>query len=144
VSKSVLIVDDEKATAWALAECLREEGFSIATAHSAAEAEAAHAAHPADLVITDLRLPDRNGFELLERLGAAGRAPLAIVVSAWGGPEIDTRLRQSGALAYLPKPFDVERLKALVACAFAPAGPPARPAVAGRAPASDTTWRGER
>jgi DNA-binding response OmpR family regulator len=119
VPKSVLIVDDEKATAFALAESLREEGFQTAIAHSAAEAEAVHARYPADLVITDLRLPDLNGFELLARLGAGGRAPLAIVISAWGGPEIDSSLRQSGALAYVRKPFDVERIKDLVARALA-------------------------
>jgi RNA polymerase sigma factor for flagellar operon FliA len=121
VPKSVLIVDDEKATAFALAESLREEGFHTATAHSAAEAEAAHAARPADLVITDLRLPDLNGFELLCRLGAGGGGPLAIVISAWGGPEIDSSLRESGAIAYVRKPFDVERIKDLVARALAPA-----------------------
>jgi DNA-binding NtrC family response regulator len=120
VQRSVLIVDDEKATAWALAESLREEGFVTRTAHSAAEAEAAHRASPADLVITDLRLPDENGFALLARLGAAGGRPRAIVVSAWGGPEIEASVSRSGALAYVQKPFDVEKLKALVAVAFAP------------------------
>lgn len=120
VNRSVLIVDDEKATAWALAESLREEGFDIRTAHSAAEAEAAYRARPADLVITDLRLPDENGFELLARLGARGQRPHAIVVSAWGGPEIAASVSRSGALAYVQKPFDVERLKQLVAGAFAP------------------------
>jgi two-component system response regulator AtoC len=120
VTKSVLIVDDEQATAWALAEGLGEDGFAVRTAHSAAEAEAAFAAQPADLVITDLRLPDRNGFELLRRLGVNGLRPLAIVVSAWGGPEIEQSVRESGALAYVQKPFDVERLKELVAGALAP------------------------
>jgi len=120
VTRSVLIVDDEKATAWALAESLREEGFEIRTAHSAAEAAAAHAARPADLVITDIRLPDENGFALLARLGTGTRRPRAIVVSAWGGPEIAASVRRSGALAYVQKPFDVDRVKQLVAGAFAP------------------------
>ncbi len=114
VAQSVLIVDDEEATAWALAEGLREEGFEIRTAHTAAAAEAEHARRPADLVITDLRLPDLNGFELLARLGAAGYAPRAIVVSAWGGPDIEASVSRSGAFAYVQKPFDVEQLKQLV------------------------------
>ncbi len=119
VTRSVLIVDDEKATAWALAESLREEGFAIRTAHSAAEAVAAHAAEPADLVITDIRLPDEDGFALLARLGSGAEPPRAIVFSAWGGPEIAASVRRSGALAYVQKPFDVDRVKALVAEAFA-------------------------
>jgi DNA-binding NtrC family response regulator len=119
VSKSVLIVDDEEATAWALAESLREEGFLARTAHSAAQAETAYASQPADLVITDIRLPDLNGFELLGRLEGVGRGPMAIVISAYGGPEIDAMVRRVGALAYVRKPFDVERIKQLVASAFA-------------------------
>lgn len=119
MSKSVLIVDDEEATAWALAESLREEGFVTATAHTAAQAEAAHASHPADLVITDLRLPDLSGFELLDRLRAGDRAPLAIVISVWDGPEIEANLRRSGAVAYVRKPFDVEKMKQLVEGALA-------------------------
>jgi DNA-binding NtrC family response regulator len=119
VSKSVLIVDDEEATAWALAESLREDGFVTATAHTAAQAEAAHASHPADLVITDLRLPDRNGFELLSRLQAGDRVPLAIVISAGDSPDIEPNLRRCGALAYVRKPFDVAWIKQLVEWALA-------------------------
>lgn len=125
MSRSVLIVDDEEATAWALAESLREEGFITSTAASAAEACAAHASEPADLVIADLRLPDGDGLELLERLRAGGRRPLAIVISAWGGPEISERLRRSGALACVRKPFDVEQVKYLVARALAGESAPA-------------------
>jgi DNA-binding NtrC family response regulator len=118
-NRSVLIVDDERATAWALAECLSEEGLTIRTAHTAAEAVLAHAAAPADLVITDIRLPDENGFALLERLASGAERPRAIVVSAWGGPEIAARVSRSGALAYVQKPFDVDRMKQLVLGAFA-------------------------
>lgn len=119
MSKSVLIVDDEEATAWALAESLREEGFLARTAHSAAEAAAVLASEPVDLVITDVRLPDQTGFVLLTQLKAtAARTPKAIVISAYGGPEIDEQVRQVGALAYVRKPFDVEKIKQLVAGAF--------------------------
>lgn len=119
MSKSVLIVDDEEATAWALAESLREEGFLARTAHTAAEAEAAFGSEAVDLVITDVRLPDRSGFELLMRLKATdARLPKAIVISAYGGPEIDALVRQVGALAYVRKPFDVEKIKQLVAGAL--------------------------
>jgi DNA-binding NtrC family response regulator len=119
VSKTVLIVDDEEATAWALAESLRDEGFSTATAASAAQAVAAHTARPADLIITDLRLPDLDGFALLERLARSDRAPLAIVISAWDGPEIRERFVKSGALACVRKPFNVDEVKDLVARSFA-------------------------
>ena len=57
----ILIVEDENATAWALAESLREEGYETRHAASAEDALAALRAHATDLVITDLRLPGMNG-----------------------------------------------------------------------------------
>jgi len=114
VSKRVLIVDDEEATAWALAECLREEGCEAAIAHSSSEAAALCGGVRFDLVITDIRLPDRSGLELLGELAQSPPAPPAIVISADGGPEIESAVGRLGALAYFQKPFDLELLRHLV------------------------------
>ena len=126
MTKTVLIVDDDEATAWALAETLREEGILARVVHSAGAALREHAAQPADLVITDVRLPDRSGFELVAELDATERAPLTIMISAWGGEEIHRSVARAGALAYLSKPFDLERLKQLVVGALAAPVPPGR------------------
>jgi DNA-binding NtrC family response regulator len=126
VTKTVLIVDDDEATAWALAATLREEGFLTRVVHSAQAALFEQAAHPADLVITDVRLPDRSGFELIAELEVSEPAPLIIVISAWGGEEIHRSVARAGALAYLSKPFDLDRLKQLVVGALAAPVPPGR------------------
>jgi len=126
VTKTVLIVDDDEATAQALAETLREEGIQTRVVHSAGAALREQAAQAADLVITDVRLPDRSGFELVAELDAREDAPLIIMISAWGGEEIRRSVARAGALAYLSKPFDLERLRQLVVGALAAPVPPGR------------------
>ena len=74
----ILIVEDESATAWALAESLREEGYETRHAASAEDALASLRAHATDLVITDLRLPGMSGAQLARRLRSGKRRlPLA-------------------------------------------------------------------
>jgi DNA-binding NtrC family response regulator len=119
VTKWVLIVDDERATAWALAESLRDEGLATEIAHSSGEAEQKCRQRRFDLVITDIRLPDRSGLELLGDLAATPPPPPAIVVSAFGGPEIETAVDRLGAKAYFQKPFDVDMLKSAVTTVLA-------------------------
>ncbi|MGD8394750.1 MAG: response regulator [Candidatus Eiseniibacteriota bacterium] len=120
----VLIVDDEKATAWALAESLREDGYETAIAHSCGEASARLGERSFDLVITDIRLPDRSGLELLEELAASPTAPPAIVVSAFGGGDVETVIGRLGAHAFFQKPFDVDAVKQVVAVLLAVPVPP--------------------
>jgi DNA-binding NtrC family response regulator len=124
VSKWVLIVDDEKATAWALAESLREDGLETEIAHSSDEASARYGARPFDLVITDIRLPDRSGLELLAELAASPPAPPAIVISAFGGSDVETAVGRLGARAFFQKPFDVDAVKQTVAALLAAPVPP--------------------
>jgi DNA-binding NtrC family response regulator len=125
VSKWVLIVDDEKATAWALAESLRDDGLETEIAHSSNEAIDRCRERRFDLVITDIRLPDRSGLELLGDLAAQPPMPPAIVISAFGGPEIESAVVRVGASAYFQKPFDVDSLRSTVTSMLA-APPSAR------------------
>ncbi len=119
MSKWILIVDDEEATAWALAEGLREAGLETEIAHSTGEAVSKCHQRDYDLVITDVRLPDRSGLDFLGDLVASPPAPPAIVMSAFGGPEVEAAVERLGALAYFQKPFDVELLKRTVTTALA-------------------------
>ena len=64
----ILIVEDDAATAWALEEGLSDEGYEIVAVDSAEKALAALKRRPADLVITDLRLPRMDGATLVRRL----------------------------------------------------------------------------
>jgi len=106
----VLLVEDQEKIAEPLAAGLLREGFEVTWVASAAAALAA-AEH--DLVLLDLRLPDRDGFEVCRELRARSSVPI-IVISA-RGEEIDRVVGlELGADDYLVKPFGFRELLARI------------------------------
>jgi two-component system response regulator (stage 0 sporulation protein F) len=107
----ILIVEDENATAWALAESLQEDGHETTTVSSAEDALEVLRGRGADLVITDLRLPGMSGSQLARRLRGARRAVPVIVVTAFGSSEVLEELAGFGVRAVFPKPFRVDQVR---------------------------------
>jgi CheY-like chemotaxis protein len=107
--KKILLVDDEPAVLFALSEALadRRRGLQVVTAKDGREAMAALEAQTIHLVVTDLRMPDVDGFELLAHLRRNHPSLPVILMTAMGTAE--TAL--NGALECLAKPFDVALLK---------------------------------
>ena len=107
---AVCIVDDDASLRRALQLLLRSAGFTVG-AFASAEAFllAAHAMTPRCLVL-DIQLGSLNGFELHERLTAAGRAIPTIFITAHDDAPTRERARLTGAIGYLRKPFDDEAL----------------------------------
>ena len=112
MAKRVLIVDDEAATAWALSESLREDGLEPTIAHSAGEARQLLREEFFDLLISDVRLPDQSGLELLRE--REGSRPPAILVTAFDGEEVAAAVRDLEAVACYRKPFDLDSLRETV------------------------------
>lgn len=113
--KKVLIVDDEPAVLFALSEALadRRRGIKVATATNGHEAVSILESEKVDLVVTDLRMPEMDGFELLAWLRRSF-PHLPVVVMTGYHAEHAARL-DDGALEVLEKPFDVGDLKRRVA-----------------------------
>lgn len=113
--KKVLIVDDEPAVLFALSEALadRRRGTKVATATNGHEAVAILESEKVDLVVTDLRMPEMDGFELLAWLRRSF-PHLPVVVMTGFHAETASRL-DDGALEVLEKPFDLADLKHKVA-----------------------------
>ena len=107
----ILIVEDEPATSWALAEGLSDDGFSIDTFGNAEEAWAWLQQGRSDLVITDLRLPGMSGLELARKLRRGRHAQPVIVVTAYGTAETVRELRDAGVAECFTKPFPIDRLR---------------------------------
>ncbi|HEY5660053.1 MAG TPA: response regulator transcription factor [Gaiellaceae bacterium] len=106
----VLIVEDEDAIAEPLAEGLRREGFDVARAATGAEALAAT---PADVVLLDLRLPDRDGFDICRELRSRSAVPIIVVTAR--GEEADRVVGlELGADDYVVKPFGLRELIARI------------------------------
>jgi CheY-like chemotaxis protein/predicted regulator of Ras-like GTPase activity (Roadblock/LC7/MglB family) len=110
--KSVLLVDDEKNFLLSLAEMLKdsEDEFSIKTAENGREAAAVIDAGNIDLVVTDLNMPEMDGFELMAHISQVNSEMPVIAMTAYGTPEMESRLRNMGAFQYIEKPIDFDSL----------------------------------
>jgi DNA-binding response OmpR family regulator len=111
--KKILLVDDEPAVLFALSEALvdRRRGIQVVTATDGREAMAVLEAQPIHLVVTDLRMPDVDGFELLAHLRRNYPSLPVILMTALGTAEMTSRLAAAGAFECLSKPFDIAVLK---------------------------------
>jgi two-component system response regulator PilR (NtrC family) len=117
--KRILIVDDEQSMRELLAILLKKEGFDVATAASRAEAAATLSSRAVDMVLTDVRLPDGDGLEILRHVKAASPETVVIVMTAYGTTETAVAARKLGAEAYVLKPFDVDEVRIVIRDALA-------------------------
>ncbi len=117
--RRVLVVDDEANMRRVLEIMLSRRGFRTEAAVDGRDALERMAEQPADLVITDLRMPEVNGIELLRQLRAAGNDVPVIVITAHGTLETAVEAMRLGACDYLLRPFDVEALDLAIQRVFA-------------------------
>jgi len=111
----VLVVDDEASMRQFLAICLRREGHEVATAESAAAALQLLASAPADIVVTDLRMPGPlDGLGLLREVKARSLATEVILVTAFATADTALAAMKQGAYDYLIKPFKVDEINAVI------------------------------
>jgi CheY-like chemotaxis protein len=116
-TKTVLVVDDEPSVLFALSEGLsdRRRGVRVVTAANGIEAVAVLEAEPVDIVLTDLRMPDMDGFELLTFLRRNHPSVPVILMTALGSAETSARLGTAGSFECLAKPFHLPDLKRKIA-----------------------------
>jgi DNA-binding NtrC family response regulator len=114
MQKSILIVEDERPTAWALAQSLSEDGYFVQSVETAEDALNALDEDPADLVITDLRLPGMSGLDLVRRLGRRHRPIPAIVITAHGDPSLHASIAAERVRGLFVKPFHIDDVKRCV------------------------------
>ena len=122
--RRVLIVDDEQHMRVALFEALTRNGHEVAVAENGRMALDMVARERLDLVITDIRMPEMEGIELLRRVKAL--QPELPVVIMTGFATVDTAVEamKQGAFDYILKPFPVEVIEETVARVFAQAARP--------------------
>jgi two-component system response regulator PilR (NtrC family) len=132
---SLLVVDDEPDLRTLYELTLLREGYDVESAASVDDAWQRLSSRTYSAVITDMRLPDGSGLELLRRLDVAKRREKAIVITAYGSAEGAVEALKAGAFDYLTKPVDLRQFRSVVASALgrAPATAPGRDA----APAAD-------
>jgi len=118
----VLIADDDSAIRTVLNQALGRAGYDVRTTGTAAGLWQWVAAGEGDLVITDVVLPDESGFDLLPRIRRARPDLPVVVMSARNTILTAISAAERGAFDYLPKPFDLKDLTALVGRAMSAPG----------------------
>ena len=114
----LLVVDDEPDLRTLYELSLVREGYDVECAGSVQEAWAMLAARSYHLLITDMRLPDGTGLDLLRRLESESRGEKGIVITAYGSAENAVEALKSGAYDYLTKPVDLKQFRAVVSSAL--------------------------
>lgn len=110
----LLVVEDEHGLASGIQEALQREGYTVDVAHDGASARAAIADGLFNLVLTDVKLPDANGHDVLRFTREKSRDTMVIVMTAYGTVESAVAAMKEGAYDYLAKPLDMQRLRATV------------------------------
>jgi len=114
----VLVVDDEPDLRTLYELTLLREGHEVFSAPDLAQAREWLAQRRFDVLITDMRLPDGLGLDLLRELHAGQRTEKSIVITAYGSAENAVEALKSGAFDYLTKPVDLKQLRAAVTAAL--------------------------
>jgi FixJ family two-component response regulator len=117
-TRSVIVVDDDPRVRQSLEGLLSSAGFRIQLFGSAAEVLASGVLEHASCLITDIRMPGIDGWELLRRSAALYPDLPLIFVTAHHDETAPEQARASGAFAFFYKPFDGEELLRTVAAAF--------------------------
>jgi DNA-binding NtrC family response regulator len=112
----VLVVEDELLIRWSLGETLTAAGMTVLLAADAKSAIAGLAATPnkVDVVVLDYRLPDLDGFLLLDAIRLLAPSSQVILMTAFGTPEVLARARELGMWRVVDKPFELAEMSALV------------------------------
>ena len=107
----VLVVDDEPLILNLVKEILSQEGYQVETAGNGKEALQALQAHPFDVVLTDMMMPDMTGMELVQYLRLHHPDTLVIVFTGYANYEDAVEAVRQGAFDYLPKPVQTDTLR---------------------------------
>jgi DNA-binding NtrC family response regulator len=117
-AERILIVDDEDGMRRLLSRVLAREGYDTSAVGSGAEALRLVANERFDLVVTDIKMPEMDGLQLLAELKEYEPSLPIIVITAYGTIENAVQALRSGAYDYIAKPFENDEIKLTVAKAF--------------------------
>src|SRR5512147_1356648 len=109
---SILIIDDEAAIRESLSTLLELEGYEVESAETGELGLARLGNRPFDLVLLDFALPDRNGAEILRDIRERDAQLAVIMITAYGTVENAVQAMQAGAVNFIQKPWDNEKLLA--------------------------------
>ena len=146
---SVWVVDDDESVRWVLEQALKQAHMIPRCFESGRQFFAALGRDRPDVLVTDIRMPDMSGLELMERLAQTEPEIPVIVITAHSDLDSAVSAYQGGAFEYLPKPFDIDEAMELVSRAARQrnrsaaelAAPKPTPRIIGQAPAMQDVFK---
>lgn len=114
--KRVLIVDDEEDLTWTIAKHLSKDKdrYELFTVNSGKEALKILNQVPIDLVVSDIRMPEISGLDLLLRIRESYPQTKVIIMTAYGSSEIQDEANERGCFKYIEKPFEIRKLREMI------------------------------
>lgn len=112
--EKILVVDDEKSMNEVLRILLEAEGFNVTPAFSGKEAINLLKVHQFDLIITDIKMPGANGFDVLRAAKETDHETIVIMITAFGTNEDAIEAMKQGAYDYINKPFKNDEIRIVI------------------------------
>jgi DNA-binding NtrC family response regulator len=109
-----LIADNEYLIRWSLSQALLQEGYEVVTVDNGKQAVEAVRQHQFDFIITDLVMPELNGWEILSYVGQIKPHIRVVIMTAHGKEDTKEIARERGAWAYVEKPYIIDRIKGIL------------------------------
>ncbi|MHC4253001.1 MAG: sigma-54-dependent transcriptional regulator, partial [Planctomycetota bacterium] len=113
-SYTILIADDHESTRETVGEIVKGAGHEPVTVNNGNEALLALDEQDIDIVITDYRMPEKDGLDVLDRIRRDYQGVPVIVITAHGSEDVAVSAMKRGATDYLRKPLDITRLRAVI------------------------------
>ena len=110
----ILLIDDEESQLQSMQSFLKRRKHTVFTATNGPDGYAIAQKEPVDLVLTDFRMPEWNGLEVLEKMKELNPAMDVVVITAYGSIEDAVDIMKAGAYDYLTKPIDLTELENLI------------------------------
>ena len=114
MTHSILIIDDEEYLCKNLEEALAEDSYKVFTAHTGNDGFEKVKEEFPDVILLDLKLPDKEGIDVLKNIDSLDYLPITIMMTAHGNVEAAVQAIKVGAYDFLEKPFPIDKLKVIV------------------------------
>ena len=114
--KKVLIIDDEETLTWSMSKSLSKDRdkYEVMIANNGKEALNLLKKSEVDLVISDIRMPDINGLDLLVRIKKEYPQTKVIIMTAYGSSDVQKGAKRRGSLYYIEKPFEINDIRKII------------------------------
>jgi DNA-binding NtrC family response regulator len=110
LGKSILAIDDEEMILDAIKIIFEDMGFSVQTTSDPVKGTEEAIARDYDLILTDIRMPVKNGAEIAEAILARKPSARILVITAFPNDPLVQRAMQAGAVGLLKKPFEIAKI----------------------------------